>query len=220
VQLKEMEAGIPNLLAAAPSVSPNLENPWDGLMLTACIAAYGPQHEGFNAPGLEGYTEYDQDGCRKSPLTQTLEQYGASLIRMLSLEEDVNDVAVLSKRGSDDDSTATFYTFVQVDAPTRAKWWSLADAIVANPLEKNGTWYTFVHQHSVEGSVRDLIVNNYNRVVTKSTRARIDWPPVPIIKLENGLDVLALEHYYNQHHRKKLLDTLAAAQQTLNIHFL
>eukprot|EP00953_Heterococcus_sp_UTEX-ZZ885_P040887 20895-Heterococcus_DN1.PRE.1 len=132
VQLKEMKAGIPNLLAAAPSVSPNLENTWDGLMLTSCIAAYGPQHEGINkAPGVEGEYLYDGDGCRKSPLTQTLEQYGASLIRMLSIEEDVNDVAVLSKRSSGDDSTATFYIFVQVDTPTRAKWWSLADAIVA-----------------------------------------------------------------------------------------
>jgi hypothetical protein len=31
-QLKEMKAGIPNMLAAAPSVSASQQKPWDGLL--------------------------------------------------------------------------------------------------------------------------------------------------------------------------------------------
>eukprot|EP00953_Heterococcus_sp_UTEX-ZZ885_P040888 20895-Heterococcus_DN1.PRE.2 len=60
-----------------------------------------------------------------------------------------------------------------------------------------------------------ILLSTNTLVVTKSTRARIDWLPVPNMKLENGLDVLALEHNYDHHHRKKLLDTLAAPRQTL-----
>jgi hypothetical protein len=202
-QCKVLKAGLmPNILAAAPPVGSDQFKQWPGCILMVCIAAYGPQHEGINkAPGIEGEYEYAEHLCRENPLTYTLEQYGSSLIKLLSAQDGVNDVAVLSKRQTGFDSTAEFYTFVQLDEPTSAKWRSLAKIIEANPLMQNGAWFTHVAPLVQEGAINQPS-QWCSRVVKKDTQDRVDFPPVPNLKLELGLKAEALVHRFAENERK------------------
>jgi hypothetical protein len=198
----------PDIIAAPPSVTfgeAQRFQQFEGCIIKSMIMRYTEFgfNDGYDVKG--GYSDDD-------PLPQTPEQYGEELIKFLNMQSDVKQVAVLSHKMPGDE--IEFYAFVKLDMPTVAKWWSLADALAANPLYKKGLWFTNILGHDLKKKANSYKAEWYSRVVTRDTREYVDWPPISNIQIPGELKAEAINHTFKQIERKRLLDFFAAAQHS------